>query len=157
MSAVSNKTASECQLIDYFLFYFHSPFCSSCQSFVFPWSCCVCHHVHHIFSSVTHVFLNKDLSSLFQAVGKRHSPTPLQRQGWHMPSRRHAVRATWASVAATGRSRGITTRRKAGSGEAARPTSSTGSSSLAASWMPARLKRPHGAWWTYITTRQGER
>lgn len=93
----------------------------------------------------------------FQAVGKPLSLTPSQRQGWPTPSQRRAARATWASVAATGRSRAITTRRKAGSGEDALPTSSTESSSPAASWTPARSKRPQGASWTYITMRQEER
>lgn len=112
------------------------------------WSCSVSSH-----PSIP----KKDLFSLFQAVGKQRSPTPSRQQGWRTLSQQHAARATWASVAATGRSRGITIRRKAGSGEAARLTSNTALSSPDASWMPARLKRLHAAWWTCITMRQAER
>lgn len=118
-------------------------------------------HVQHLdYSLIYHhllEFLKKDLHFFFQAVEKQHSPTPSQQQGWLTPSPQHAVRATWASVAVTGRSRATTIRRRAGSGEAALLTSSTALSSLDASWMPARLKRLHAAWWTYITMRQGER
>lgn len=89
--------------------------------------------------------LNEVLFSLFQAVGKPPSLMPSQRQGWPTPSQRRAARATLVSAAATGRSRAITIRRKAGSGEDAPPTSSMELSSLAASWMPARSKRPRGA------------
>lgn len=101
--------------------------------------------------------LNEVLFSRFQAVGKPPSLTQSQRRGWPTPSQRRAARATWASAAVTGRSRAITIRRKAGSGEDAPPTSSMESSSHAASWTLARSKRPRDASWTYITMRQEER
>lgn len=110
----------------------------------------------HVVSHLIPVFL-KQISFPFQAVGKQRSPMPSQRLGWPTLLQQRAARATWASVAATGISRGITIRRKAGSGEAARLTSSMALSSHAASWMPVRLKRPHAAWWTCITMRQAER
>lgn len=103
------------------------------------------------------VHWKKTIIFLLQAVGKQHLPTPSLQQGWPTPSQLPAVRATWASVAATARSRATTIRKKAGSGGAAQLTSSMALSSPAALWMPGRLKRPLAGWWTCITMRLAER
>lgn len=92
-----------------------------------------------------------------QAAGRRHSPTPSPPLGSPTPWRPHAARETWATAAATGRNRATTTRRRAGNGADARRTSNMASSSPESLWTPGRLKKMPDGWWTFITTKLGER
>lgn len=79
-----------------------------------------------------------------QEAGKLRSPMPLLLPGLHTLSRPPAARATSAIVAVTERNRATTTRRRAGSGEAALRISDTALSSPGGLLMPEKSKRMHG-------------
>lgn len=92
-----------------------------------------------------------------QEAGKLRSPMPLLLPGLHMLSQLPAARATSAIVAVTERNRATTTRRRAGSGEAALRISDTALSSPGGLLMLEKSKRMHGGWWTCTTMRLEER
>lgn len=92
-----------------------------------------------------------------QEAGRPRSPMPLPLPGSRTLSRPPAARATSAIVAVTERNRATTTRRRAGSGEAALRISDTALSSPGGLLMPEKSKRMHGGWWTCTTMRLEER